>query len=260
MKTEEKSQILARLDWERQTVVFPGVTRFAERGVIREVFEGGKEAMIAYSSSGEAEIDEIIKQQLELARSSQYELEWKLYGHDQPACLAEHLITAGFQAEAREAFLVLLASEEALRRFRGGKGEIKQVTDRSDLQDYRRILEEVNGVDCEQRIKHYADLLENHPDNLSIYLAYVEGEPAACGRISFHEESEFGALAGGNTRVKFRGQGLFQQIVAARIREALNRGISKICVDALPTSEPILKKRGFETVTYTQPFVLEMGD
>ena len=36
--------------------------------------------------------------------------------------------------------------------------------------------------------------------------------------------------------------------------KAVRRGVAYVCVDALPTSEPILAKRGFEAVTYTQPF------
>ncbi len=64
------------------------------------------------------------------------------------------------------------------------------------------------------------------------------------------------AAYGGSTCERFRKRGLFTQVVGARIGEALNRGIANVCVDALPTSEPILKKHGFERVTYTQPFCL----
>jgi predicted acetyltransferase len=58
------------------------------------------------------------------------------------------------------------------------------------------------------------------------------------------------------TRERFRKRGLFTQLVATRIREAMSRGVAYVCVDALPTSEPILRKRGFEIVTYTQPFCI----
>ncbi len=99
-------------------------------------------------------------------------------------------------------------------------------------------------------------MVENHPNNMSVYITYVDGEPAACGRVYFHESSRFAALYGGNTRERFRERGLFTQLVAVRVREAVSRGIVDICVDALPTSEPIFRKCGFEIVTHTQPFCL----
>ena len=122
--------------------------------------------------------------------------------------------------------------------------------------DYQKICEEVYGKNVEKQIEQYRFMMENHPDNLSVYVAYVDEEPAACGQIYFHQDSQFAGLYGGQTRVPFRNRGLFTQLVATRIREAFNRGIVNICVDALPTSEPILSKLGFKAITYTQPYIL----
>ena len=177
-----------------------------------------------------------------------------MYGHDRPTCLDERLAAAGFEAGAREAFMVFCASEEVLDGLGLGGSDIRRVTDREGLRDYQVIREEVSGRSCDKEVEQYAFILQNHPDNMSIYVAYVDGEPAACGRIYFHEESRFVGLYGGNTRERFRRCGLFTQLVAARIREAVSRKVVNICVDALPTSEPILEKRGFVRLTYTQPF------
>lgn len=256
METSERIEMLGLLDSERQTVVYPGVTRFAGEGVIRDVSANGKMGEIVYSSCAEAEVDWVIKRQVQAARIAGYELEWKVYGHDQPPCLGERLTAAGFEAGDRELFMVFRAGADALTRFDIYPCDIRRVTGEEGLKDYRAIREEVSGRDCEGEIARYISMLQDHPDSMSVYVAYVDGEPAACGRVYFHPDSQFAGLYGGNTREQFRQRGLFTQIVAARIHEAMRRGITSFCVDALPTSEPILRKRGFQDVTYTQPFCL----
>ena len=252
----EKTFLLNLLDLERRTVIYPGVTRLSDGKVWRDVSADGKSAEITYSSCSEAEVDRVIEHQIQTAHDEGHELEWKVYGHDRPACLGERLTAAGFEADDREAFMVFPASEEGLARFGTGDADIRRVTDLESLRDYRVVREEVRGRNCDKEIQQYAFLLENHPDTMSIYVAYVDGEPAGCGRIYFHEDSKFAGLCGGNTRERFRKRGLFTQVVAARIREAMGRNVVNICVDALPTSEPILAKRGFVKLTYTQPYSL----
>ena len=179
-----------------------------------------------------------------------------MFGHDQPPRLAERLTAAGFEAGDRELFMVLRADADALARFDLYPCDIRRVTSADGLEAYRMVREEVSGKNGEREVARCLPILQNHPDTMSIYVAYVDGEPAACGRVYFHPDSQFAGLYGGNTREKFRRRGLFTQIVAARIREAMDRGVVNICVDALPTSEPILRKHGFESLTYTQPFCL----
>jgi hypothetical protein len=57
--------------------------------------------------------------------------------------------------------------------------------------------------------------------------------------------------------VAFRRRGLYIAIVRRRIEDAIARGCVSVIVDALPTSEPILAKRGFEAISDKQAFVLE---
>ncbi len=254
MKTKEQLKLLNLLDWERQTIIYPGVTRFSDRGAIKDMSADGKSCEIVYSSCSEGEVDQMINHQIQAAQSAGYELEWKLYGHDRPHCLGERLTAAGFEADAKETFMVFHANNEALNRFGVCSSDVRRVTSKEELKDVQFISEEVYGRSFEKQIDFWGFMLENHPGNMSIYVAYIDGEPAASGRIYFHNESKFAGIYGGQTRERFRQRGLFTQIVAIRIREALSRGIVNVCVDALPTSEPILRKRGFESITHTQPF------
>jgi len=260
LETDERSALLALLDLERQTVLYPGVTRHSDAGVVRDMSEDGKSGEVVYSSSSEGEVGRVIEDQVRAARSAGYDLEWKVYGHDRPLCLGERLRAAGFEAGDKEAFLVFHAGGESLARFGDCSGDVRRVTGEEGLEDYRMIVEEVRGGDrkkeIEREIGRYALTLRDHPDNMSLYVAYADGVPAACGRVYFHRSSRFAGLYGSNTRTRFRKRGLFTQVVAAHIRETVGWGIVYVCVDALPTSEPILRKRGFEAVTHTQPFRL----
>ncbi len=254
MDINQQSEILQLLDSERQMITYPDVTRFSDGGVIRDVSADGKSCEIVYSPCSESEVDRVIARQIEAARGAEYALEWKVYGHDQPRCLGERLQAAGFEAGEREEFMVFFVDHASLDGFGVSDGDIRRVTDREGLRDYRIIREEVSGRDCTREVARHAFQLEYHPESMSVYVAYVDGEPAATGRVYFHADSQFAGLYGGSTRERFRKRGLFTQVVAVRIREAVARGIVTTCVDALPTSEPILRKRGFESVTYTQPF------
>ncbi|HEX5324181.1 MAG TPA: GNAT family N-acetyltransferase [Capsulimonadaceae bacterium] len=260
MTNEEHGEILRHIDWERQNIVYPGVTRHVERGVVRDLADDGESATIIYSRCAEDQLDEIIENERRLAQIGYYALEWKLYGHDLPGSLAERLAAGGFVAEDKEAFLVLCIDKASLDRFGEIGADIRRITDANVLEDTRLIYDETLGPRYESVLAHHREILENQPESLSVYVAYVDGEPASCGRAYFHEQSRFAGLYGGTTREKFRKRGLFTQIVAARLREAFSRGVPYAFVDALPTSEPILRKRGFELVTFTQPFTFSPAD
>ena len=255
MNDESRLEILNLLDVERQTIVYPDARRIARQGLVRDFYSDGKSCEVAYSHSSESEIDQLIQEGITDCLREGYELEWKLYGHDQPHCLRERLIASGFEAGDLEAFMVLRTKSDTMEQFAGIENtDIKRVNDENSLKDYQIIMEEVHGTNRDSEVEQYRFMLENHPNNMSLYVAYVDGEAATCGRVYFHEESQFAGLYGGNTRVKYRKRGLFTQIVGVRVREAIKRGIPYICVDALPTSEPILTRLGFERLTYTQPF------
>jgi len=151
METNEQMEMLCLLDSERQTVVYPGVTRFADEGVVRDVSAGGKMGEIVYSSCAEAEVDRVIDHQVRAARNAGYEPEWKVFGHDQPPCLGERLTAAGFEAGDKELFMVLRAGADALARFDLYPCDIRRVTDEEGLKDYRTIREEVSGKTARAR-------------------------------------------------------------------------------------------------------------
>lgn len=223
--------------------------------IVRERSPDGSRCAIVYSHCTAEEVDEVIRDEASTAESAGYELEWKVYGYDVPSDLRDRLLAAGFERGAQESVLVLQLSDAALTAFAGPEYEIERVRDEARLADVADVAREIGRPDVEEERRRLALALRDTPDELSVYVAYVDGEPVASGRIHFKENSDFAELAGGRTKTAHRKRGLFTALVAARLREALARNRTYVLVDALPTSEPILRKRGFRFVTHTWPYL-----
>jgi hypothetical protein len=243
--------MLRRLDQERRQA---GEAAAGGR-VVRERSSDSLECTIVYSQCSSAEIDGVIRGEMSLARAHRYRLEWKVYGHDRPADLRERLLAAGFQAEAVESLMVLPVNEETLAAFAAPAVDIRRVRDGKDLEQVAAISREIGRTKVEEEMARLAFTLERTPDRMSVHVAFADGAPVACGRIYFAENSDFAELSGGRTRTTHRNRGLYTALVATRLSEAMQRGRKYLLVDALPTSEPILRKRGFQRLTDTQPFI-----
>ena len=95
--------------------------------------------------------------------------------------------------------------------------------------------------------------LRDTPDEISVYVAYVDGVPASCARASYPRGSVFAGMWAGATVPAYRKQGLYQALVATRVQEARARGYRYMTIDALPTSRPIVERLGFKLLTFTHP-------
>ncbi len=245
------ADVLRRLDFERRVAS----ERFMQGDIVRQHSPDGSRCLILYSRCTAKEIDEVIRNEISLAESRKYTLEWKAYGHDSPPNLKDRLLAAGFEPEPVESVMILPVNEGALAAFDVPAYDIRRIHDLEHLDDVAAISREIGRTNVEEEKSRLALILRDTPDQMSIYVAYINGEAVACGRIHFQENSEFAELCGGRTKTAHRNKGLYSALVAARLREALERNRRYIFVDALPTSEPILKKRGFQFVTHTQPFL-----
>ena len=245
------ADILRSLDLDRRAAGKPST-----RGkVVREYAPDRSQCIIVYSHCAAEEIDEAIHDEISLAEAQKHTLEWKVYGHDTPPYLTERLLAAGFEPGPQESLMVLPVTEEALAAFDAPAYDIRRIHDAAGLNDVAAISHELGRANVEEEKNRLALVLQDTPDQMSVHVAYIDGEAVACGRIYFKESGEFADLAGGRTKTTHRNRGFYTALVAARLREALERNRKYVCVDALPTSEPILRKRGFQCVSQTQPFV-----
>lgn len=253
MSRSVDADILAGLDAERRALGTPS----PDGGVVVERSADGSDYRIVFADAPADEIDAVIRREREAARAGGYDVEWKLYGHDRPADLPDRLAAAGFAPDDEEDVLVLPLDEASLAVFGRSEHEVRVVRDDRGLDDYADISREIGRRNVEAERHALAVLLRDHPDEVSVHIAYVDGDPASCGRVLYRPGGPYAELAGGRTKTTYRRRGLFTALVATRLREAAERGRTHAFVDALPTSAPTLRKRGFRSVTWTRPFVYE---
>ncbi len=253
MNNTEQAELLTRLDDLRRTLGEPA----RDGRVVREMSPDGAECRIVFTECPTAELDALIGAEQDRAAAAGYALEWKTYGHDVPAELPDRLVAAGFEPDDEERVLTLPLTDETIASFGVSPYDIRRVHDVAELADYADIAREVGRKNVESEREQLAAALRDAPDELSIYLAYADGVPAASGRTYFTPGSPFAEIAGGRTKPAYRLRGLFTALVAGRLREAQNRNRTHAIVDALPTSEPTLVKRGFQFLTTTRPYVYE---
>jgi GNAT superfamily N-acetyltransferase len=245
-------ELLRLLDDERRA----SGERTGISGIVRDRSADGSACQIVHSCCGDHELDAVIQRQCMEADAGGYDLEWKVYGHDRPLTLAERLIAAGFEQGATESVLVLALDDASLAAFtvHAREIEIRRVRDAIGLDHVADIARDVGRPDAEAERQRLARALRHTPEDISVHVAYVDGEPVASGRIHFGVGRRSADLAGGRTRPSYRNRGIFKTLVGSRLREARDRGCTHVFVDALPSSESILRRAGFQLVTSTRPY------
>ena len=177
------------------------------------------------------------------------EFEWKLFGHDQPADLRERLIRHGFEVnEPADAVMALDLSELPPKLAQPVTHDVRRVTDERGLADIYAVIEAVwPEEDHSVAQRNKITLLREHPESISMYAAYVEGQPVCEGWIDF-PETDFAGLWGGATLSEYRNRGLYTALVAVRAQEAQRRGYRFLTIDASPMSRAVLEKQGFVVI------------
>jgi GNAT superfamily N-acetyltransferase len=83
-------------------------------------------------------------------------------------------------------------------------------------------------------------------DRNAVYVAYADGRPVARASASFGPRAV--TLFGGATLPEARGRGAYRALVAARWRDAVERGTPALVTQAGAMSRPILQRVGFVEV------------
>jgi ribosomal protein S18 acetylase RimI-like enzyme len=173
-------------------------------------------------------------------------LEWRVFSHDGPANLEAALAAAGFEPEPAETFLVFdLAGRLDVGAMPAG-ASVRAVADAAGLDDVLAVRAEAFGGEHAALRRELAARLSD--PTLALYVAYVDGRPAASARLEAPVGRPFAGLYGGGVRPEFRGAGLYRALVGARAEEARRRGTRYLTVDAAETSRPILQRMGFQAL------------
>lgn len=219
--------------------------------------EGARWGWVIWSDLDEGNADEVIREQVDFFIQRGQNFEWKRFGHDLPADLDERLLRHGFVQEERETVMALDLWNESRPAPLSRPSElqptphidIRKVTGPEGLREVARLEEAIwqHPFDWIE-IELGAELLL--PDEPTvIYLATLDGAPAAAAWMRFYEGTDFAALFGGSTLPEYRNRGLYTALLHARASEATRRGYRFLTVDAGEMSRPILEKRGFIALT-----------
>lgn len=251
----DKSKIIDLYNQDqRKDVEYPGMQREVTPNVVRHVdISGAGEGSVIYSQLTETDANEVIREQVSYFKGIGQGFEWKLYDYDQPADLKARLTAHGFIVEEEEAVMVLDLDEAPTALWQPVLHDVQRIKDPGKLSDVQRIEQDVWNEDFCGLMQYLGESLSQYPDQMSVYMAYADGQPASAAWIYFPAHSQFASLWGGSTIERFRKQGLFTALLNIRAQEAKSRGVRYLTVDASPMSRPILEKFGFALIAYSYP-------
>lgn len=250
-----KSHIIALFNRDqRKDLAFPDMRREITPEVVRLIDTSNfAEGMIVYSQLNEANVDDVIHEQISYFEGIGQDFEWKLYDYDAPPDLKERLEAHGFSVEDVEAVMVLDLETAPDNLWQPIRHDVRRITNPDTLIDIQTIEQQVWNEDASWVFDLLGNALNNFPERMSVYVAYVDERPASAAWVYFSERSQFASLFGGATISEFRKRGLYTALLAVRAQEARARGVKYLTVDASPMSRPILEKFGFECIAYSYP-------
>ena len=252
---QNTSQLIALFDQDqRKNIEYPDTRREVTPHLVRHVNTSGTgEGYVLFSQLTEANADEIIGEQIQYFEGIAQDFEWKVYDYDRPPDLKERLRTYGFVVEEEEAIMVLDLEDAPDIFWQPVRPTIHQIIDPSKLSDVSSVEQQVWNEDFSWLEQYLGNALSNYPDQMSVYTAYLNDQPASAAWTYFPKHSQFASLWGGSTISSARGQGLYTALLAVRAQEAKARQLRYLTVDASPMSRPILEKFGFERIAYSYP-------
>jgi hypothetical protein len=255
----ELQDILALYDrQQRIEIEFPGMQKEITPHVVRFVRPGSGMNFVLYSWLDDVDVEAVIREQVAFFRQWDQPFSWKVFDHDQPKNLGERLIQNGFVRQERDDIMILDLRNVQAALLEPVSADIHKIVRREQIQDVIHVEEQVWGRNFAWITERMGAHLEL-PGYLSVYVAYVAGDPACTGWTYFYEDSLFAGLWGGSTIAAYRGQGLYNAILAVRVQEAMQRGYRFLTIDAGPMSRPIVSKRGFRLLAYAHDYEWE-GD
>jgi hypothetical protein len=250
-----RSDILAMFDQEqRKDIEYPTMRREVTPNVVRlvdksEICEG----MVIFSQLDESVAEDTIREQIRYFESLGQDIVWKVYDHDKPADLRNRLQAQGFVFEETEALMVLDLNKTPDLLRQPMMKNVHQIKDPEKITDILEIEHQVWNEDFSPLGGYLREALLNFPDQMSLYIAYVDEQPASAAWIYFPKNSQFASLWGGASLSGYRKQGLYTSLLATRAQEAMRRKVKYLTVGASPMSRPILEKHGFERLDWIYP-------
>jgi len=245
----QKNNLLARYDKNlRIHRHYPEARKEVTPDVVRFVRKSPGMNFVSFTFANEHDLDRVIEQQVDYFLPMEQPFTWKVYDHDLLPSLKDKLATRGFAGDDDPAAVMVLRVKKApAALFQPLQTDVRRITDLEGLQDVIHVLDSVYGG----HNTWVNDRLGGHlkiPGYLSVYVAYVEDQPASIAWTYF-PRGQFASLFAGTTVEQYRNQGLYTSLIAVRLQEIRERGYPYAVVEAGDMSKPILAKNGFQHLT-----------
>jgi GNAT superfamily N-acetyltransferase len=234
----------------------PGAVIEANAGVLRWLPPRTQLPCITWSELTGESADAVIATQVRYFTARGTPVEWKLYDYDQPADLAQRLLSAGFVAGDEEQVLVAgTAAIDSDVKLPDGV-RLDPVTDQAGVEAMMAVRDlAFAGHPSPGLGRRLASQLRESPELVQMVVAVAGDEPVSAARVEYIPGTDFAGLWGGGTVPAWRGRGIFRALVAYRAGLAAAHGYRYLQVDALPASRPILQRLGFRRIASTTPYV-----
>lgn len=238
---------------QRIDIEYPDMQKEVLPHIIRFLRPAPCMSFVLYSHLDETNAGATIQEQIAYFTQRNQPFSWKVYEYDTPAELKDRLMSHGFQPDLEPddpgAVMVLDLQEAPPTLLEPVTADVRRIERRDQLEDVIRVEEQVWGGDfgwIETRLGNHLDI----PGYLSVYGAYLDGQPACSGWVYYHRRSQFASLWGGSTLPAHRRRGLYTAVLAVRVQEAIQRGYRFLTIEASPMSRPIVAGRGFQLLTH----------
>lgn len=224
--------------------------------VVRHLAPPGGRSWVIHADLEETAADAVIERERAFFAARGGDVEWKHFAHDRPADLLRRLAAAGFAPEEREELMAIDLDAAPAWIDDPAASDVREHGPEG-WPDVERVLLTVWPELADGFTTRFAAELRAHPERVRLFVARVDGRPAAAAwTLRSGPDTPFLGLFGGATLPEHRGRGLYRALVAARARYARGVGARYLTVDAGPMSAPILRRLGFERLTTTTPCVL----
>lgn len=247
------NNLLVRYDKDlRIRIAYPEARKEITKDVVRVIRQAPGRNVVAFTFANETNLHEVIHREVDYLAALNQPFTWKVYDHDLLPSLQDTLASHGFVSDDSADVMVLDVTHAPSDLLQPIQADIRQITNLDGLKDVIYVLDQVWGGHntwVNQRLGMHLQV----PDYLSVYVAYVENQPASVAWTYF-PEGHFATLFAGSTITAYRMQGLYTNLLAKRIQEIRQRGYHFAVVETGEMSRPIVAKHGFQHLTTVHDF------
>ena len=244
-----KNDLLVRYDKDlRLRVAYPEARKEITDDVVRIIRKAPGMNVVAFTFANENKLHDVIHQELEFFRPLEQPFTWKVYDHDRLPSLKDELVEHGFAGDDDPADVMVLDVRKASASLlQPVEADIRRIDTLAGFKDVIYVLDKVWGG----HNTWVNDRLGGHlkvPGYLSVYVAYLQDQPAAIAWTYF-PRGHFATLFAGSTIAEYRRQGLYTSLLSTRLKEIRERGYRYAVVETGAMSKPIVAKHGFQHLT-----------